>query len=151
VLSLVPPASDRAAVQVVRAFFDAITRENLELLATLLTPDATVPSPSHGPASALIDHWRARMNHLPYQTLANEALYDESRVEAYRFHDWDAGLSGRPARPADMLASDILVRVPMQLVRSGSERLFADEVVFLLRKHKDALAIAEQIEDFPLQ
>jgi hypothetical protein len=150
VMSLTPPISDNAASDVVRTFFRAITDENLDVLATLLTPDATVPTTTRGATTSLLDHWRGRMNHLRYQALANDELYDADLIEAYRFHDWDVLLPGRPPRPAHMGPSDVLLRIPMQLVRSGNERVFGDEILLVLRRQRDTLAIAEQIEDFPL-
>jgi hypothetical protein len=152
VQSLAPPLPNRQALELLHAFFRAITDENLDELAAVTSSDATVPGKNRGPSSAMLDHWRGRMSHLRYQALASETLFDEARIESYRFQDWDGdAVAYRFERPSEMMPSDLLIRVPMQIVQSGSERVFGDVMMLLMRAHQGRLAIVQQLEDFVVQ
>jgi hypothetical protein len=149
-VALKPPLPDKAARSVVGAFFRAIVTEDLEALGDLVTSDANAPSKTRGGAPGMIDHWRGRMRHFRYKALASEVLYQEADVEFYRYDDLETAVPGRPPRPPDMLRSDVLLRVPMLVVRAGSDRVFGDEIVFLLRRDKDRFRIRQLVEDFQI-
>jgi len=149
-VALEPPLPEKAARSVVAAFFRAVVAEDLEALADLTTSDASTPSKARGGSSSILDHWRGRMRHFRYRTLANEVLYQEADVELYRYEDLDVIAVGRPQRPADMARSDILLRVPMIVVRAGSDRAFGDDMLFLLRRDKDRYKVRQILEDFQL-
>ncbi len=149
VVSLRPPLPDRAALRVVAAFFRAALTENLDALGDLVTTDAAVPNKSSG-TQPLVDFWRARMRQLHYQSLAGELLYQESDVEFYRYDDLDEPLPGRPARPAGMAPADVLLRVPLRVTQSATERLFGGDLTFVLRSSRGRLRIRQVIEDFQL-
>jgi hypothetical protein len=149
-VALKPPLPEKAARMVVVAFFRAIVTEDLEALSELVTSDANAPSRTRGGAPGMIDHWRGRMRHFRYRALAGEVLYQEADVELYRYDDLEVAIPGRPPRPPDMLRSDVLLRVPMLVVRAGSDRVFGDEIVFLLRRDKDRFRIRQLVEDFQI-
>ena len=46
--------------------------------------------------------------------------------------------------------TDVLLRVPLLVVRAGNDRVFGDEMVFLLRRDKGRYRIRQLIEDFQL-
>jgi hypothetical protein len=149
-LSLTPPAPEKAARLVIRAFFQSIVGEDIERMSELLTPDATVPSKTRGGAVSLLEHWRGRMRHLKYRALAGEVVYHDAEVETYRYRDLDAAVPGRPQRPLEMDRADLLLRVPIASVRAGSDRLFGDEMLFLLRRDCDRYRIRALIVEFQL-
>jgi hypothetical protein len=149
IVALKPPLPDKAARSVIAAFFHAITAEDLDALSDLLTPDANAPSRSRTGSTTMVDHWRARIRHFHYRTLANDLLYQDSDLELYHFDDLETLAAGRPLRPPEMTRSDLLVRVPMIVVRAG-DRVFGDEIVFVLRRDKERFRIRQILEDFQL-
>jgi hypothetical protein len=149
-VALKPPLPERAAQSVVAAFFRAVVTEDLEALSDLATPDASTPNRGRGSAASILDHWRGRMRHFRYRSLAGEMLYQEADVELYRYDDLETLAVGRPARPPEMARSDLLLRVPMLVVRAGSDRAFGDEILFLLRRDKDRFRIRQIMEDFQM-
>lgn len=144
------PLAEKLARAVVFAFFRCVVSEDVDAMAELLTSDAAAPTKSRASTPSLLDHWRGRIRHLKYRLLAAETVYDETRIEIYRYGDLEAALPGRPARPPSMTASDLLARVPISTVRAGSDRLFGDEIVFVLHRDKYRYRIRETIEDFQL-
>ena len=93
-----------------------------------MTADANVSTNGRSPPSAMLDHRRGRLRHFKYQSLAAETLYQTADVESYRFRDLEVFRAGRPARPAEMVPSDLRLKVPLRVVREGSERMFGDEI-----------------------
>jgi hypothetical protein len=149
-VALKPPLPEKAARSVVAAFFRAIVAEDLEALADLATPDASAPNRNRGSAASIVDHWKGRMRHFRYRTLANEVLYQDADVELYRYDDLETLVVGRPQRPPEMARSDLLLRVPMLVVRAGSDRAFGDEILFLLRRGEGRFRIRQIMEDFQM-
>ena len=150
VVALRPPLAEKAEHRVVAAFFAAIVAENVEALADLVTTDATATNRSRAGAPSLLDHWRARLRHFRYHALSGSVLYQDADIESYRYEDLEPPLAGRPLRPAEMGPRDVLLRVPVLLVRAGSDRVFGDEIVFHLRRDKERFVIRQLIEDFQL-
>jgi hypothetical protein len=150
IVALKPPLPDRAARAVVAAFFRAVVAENVEALSELTTSDATLSAKGRTGSPSVVDHWRARQRHFHYRELANEILYQDADVELYRYEDLETPLPGRPLRPPEMTPSDILLRVPLLVVRAGSERVFGDDILFHLRRDKEKYLIRQLIEDFQL-
>jgi hypothetical protein len=150
IVALKPPLPDRAARAVVAAFLRAVVGENIEALSEMVTNDATLSARGRTGAPSLIDHWRARMRHFHYRTLVGEILYQEADIELYRYEDLETPLPGRPLRPPEMAPPDVLLRVPILVVRAGSERVFGDDILFHLRRDKGKYVIRQLIEDFQL-
>lgn len=149
-IALKPPLPEKAARAIVAAFFRAIVAEDIEGLVELTTADASAPSKGRGSAPGMIDHWRVRMRHFRYRTLAGEVLYQDADIEFYRYDDLETPIPGRPLRPQEMASSDLFLRVPMLIVRAGSERVFGDEILLLLRRDKERFLVRQLIEDFQL-
>jgi len=149
-VALKPPLPVKAARSAVAAFFRAVVAEDTEGLSDLLTPDANAPNKSRGVAPGLLDVWRGRLRHFRYRALAGEALYQESDIEFYRYDDLETLVPGRPLRPVEMTRADLLLRVPMLVVRAGSDRVFGDDILFLLRRDRDRFRIRQLVEDFQL-
>jgi hypothetical protein len=151
IVALKPPLPEKAARALVAAFFRAVVSEDLDAIADLSMPDAVAPTKSRGSSASILDHWRGRMRHFRYRTLAGEVLYQEADVEFYRYDDLDVIAIGRPPRPPEMTRSDLLLRVPLTVVRAaGSDRAFGDDILFLLRRDKDRFRIRQVLEDFQI-
>jgi len=86
-----------------------------------------------GGAIGALDHWRARLRRGQYRKLASEIVYQDPDVETYRYDELSVAGTERPARPAAMDRTDLLLRVPILTTRVGSDRLFGDEMRFVLR------------------
>ncbi len=149
-VALEPPLPEKAARSVIASYFKAIVTEDLEALGELVTSEAGTTSKSRGVSPGIVDLWRARMRHFRYRTLANDVLYQETDLELYRYDDLDAVATGRPLRPAEMARSDWLVKVPMLVVHTGTERAFGEDVTFLLRREKSRFRIRQIFEDFQI-
>lgn len=145
-----PPLPEKMALAVISSFFRSITTEDADKLAALLTVDATVTNRSRSGAASMLDYWRARMRRLAYRRVTAEAAYVPAQVEVYRYDDLTVARAGRPVRPPTMMRSDLIARVPIATTRAGNDRLFGDEIVFLLRREQDNLRIREATEDFQL-
>ena len=104
---------------------------SLEALVALLTTDA---GPIEGRArgrGALVESWRQRLRAHEYTRLAPVELLRPERVERW---SWDElGASDAPARPTDMRADEVYVRVPFEVTRVANEKVFEDVLVLLLR------------------
>jgi hypothetical protein len=149
-VALKPPLPDRTARGMVTAFFRAVVGENMDAMSELATNDATQTTRARSGTPGLIDHWRARMRHFRYRAVASELLYQEGDIELYRYEDLDPPLPGRATRPPEMAPTDVLLRVPILVVRAGSDRVFGDEMLFHLRRDKRRYLIRQVIEDFQL-
>jgi hypothetical protein len=150
VVVLRPPVPDKTVHAVLSAFFRAVATDDTEAMAQLLTSDAATTNRARGGTLALLDHWRARMRRLSYRAIAAVAVYDDAEIEIYRYDDLGTIRSDRPIRPPTMIRSDLLARVPIATARVGHERLFGDEILFLLRRDRGRLRIREAAEDFQL-
>jgi hypothetical protein len=149
-VTLKPPLPEKAARTVISAFFRAVVAEDIDALGDLSTPDASAPNKSRGTAGSIVDHWRTRMRHFRYRAFSGEVLYHDADIEFYRYDDLETTAVGRPERPPEMARSDLLLRVPMLVVRAGTDRAFGDEIFFLLRRDKDRFRIRQTTEDFQL-
>jgi len=149
-VALKPPLPDKLARGVVAAFFRAVVTDDAEAIGSLATSDATTPVRARGGALGIADLWRGRLRQFHYRTLANDVLYQDADIELYRYDDLETPLPGRPFRPPEMARSDVLLRVPLLIVRAGNDRVFGDEMVFLLRRDKGRYRIRQLIEDFQL-
>jgi hypothetical protein len=150
IVALKPPLPDQTARALVAAFFRAVVGENVEALSELVTSDASLSARGRTGTPSLVDHWRARIRHFRYRTLAGEVLYQEADIELYRHEDLETPLPGRPLRPPEMLPGDVILRVPILVVRAGSERVFGDDILFHLRRDKGRYLVRQLIEDFQL-
>lgn len=162
VVALRTPLGVDAARRTVRAFFDAVLREDLTALTARLVPGAQVEDlhPSTGVAKAKPTKrqearslWNQRFRKLAYEALESRVVYREADVETFRAGELDrqppsmATLT-EDARPS-LTNDDLLLRVPIITPTVGSERLFGDEIFFWLRRHGDRYVIYHLAEPFP--
>ena len=105
-----------------------------------------------GGAVGALDHWRARLRRGQYRKLASEIVYQDPDVETYRYDDLNPSgeATQRPPRPASMDRADLLLLVPILTTRVGSDRVFGDEMRFVLRRDGSRLMIRQILEEFQM-
>jgi hypothetical protein len=148
IAALTPPLADRLARRAIDAFFSALTAKDIGRLAAAVTPDAVMTGLTHrGPAS-LLELCRSRMATLRYDLLASERLYRAADVETYAYEDLEQPELRQRGRPVEMQPGDLYVRVPMAVVRAGSDRVFGDELGFVLRRTGPQFKVRAVLDDF---
>jgi ketosteroid isomerase-like protein len=148
VAALREPSDPSGALATVRAFFSAVSREDMTALKAALSPDASLSALGGGPSPLAEPQWERRMSKLDYLALGHEPVYRESEVEVYQSRDLELAEGDRPARPPTMAGGDVYVRVPIETRRVGTERLFGDEIGFVLRRSGGTYRIRAMFEDF---
>jgi hypothetical protein len=144
IVALRVPLADKDVEELVRAYVRAFEREDLEALVQLLAEEAA-PLGRAGARSQLVELWRARMKSFEYQRLGGVEVAQIAKLERYGF---DAtGGAGAPERPPSMRPGDLYVRVPIATPRVGSDQLFGDVLVLLLRREDGRLKIAGQADE----
>ncbi len=146
-LSLREPVDPSQALVTIRAFFRAVSHEDLDAFVEVLAVDAQHLPLGSGASMPVERHWDRRFRKFDYAS-AVELPYRESMVETYRFDDLDGSLSNRPVRPVGMMPQDVLVRVPISRTRSGLDRVFGEEMLFVLRWDGSKFEIQTVYEDF---
>lgn len=139
---------ERPARELVRAFFHALSTEDLASLASLLTSDATFGTLSGGPKASALDVFRARIQRFDYLPLARAFVYEEARVEAYRYEEFDAKNKLSLARPAGMVPGELVLRIPIATTHTQAGRVLGDEVVLLIRREGERPRIRAIVEEF---
>lgn len=152
-MALAEPADSSGALAAVRTFFEAVAREDSATMRRALSQDAQWFMPSANPSGTaggtpVEQAWERRFSKFDYRATGPEPVYRETEIEVYSFRDLDEVEGERPSRPAMMNAQDILVRVPIEIKRVGQERVFADEILFLVRRGSDGFKVRAVIEDF---
>lgn len=148
VIALRQPADPEQAVAVVRSFFRAVAQEDAAKLQSTLAENAWAGGLGSGggpPAQAL---WNQRFRRLDYTSIGAQTLFREKALQVYGYRDLLLASGDRPAMPSQMLEGDLLIRVPLTLTRIGNERLFGDEMQFLLRPGPGGYVIEGLQEDF---
>lgn len=158
---VIPPASDRAAANgivalrepladkdvedIVRAYVRAFEREDVDALVQLLAQEAS-PLGRAGSRAQLIDLWRTKIKNFEYQKLAGVEVARVAQIEKHTFDTLGSSgaASGAPSRPPEMRPGDLYIRVPIATPRVGSDQLFGDILVLLLRREDGRLKIAGQ-------
>ena len=145
VVALREPLADKDVEDVVRAYLRAFEREDEPGLQQLLAQDA---APLGRPGTSrvhLLELWRTKMRNFEYQRLQGTEVARMSQIEK---HTYDTlGQPGAPPRPPEMKPGDLYVRVPIITPRVGSEQLFGDVLVLLLRREDGRLKIAGQTDE----
>ena len=147
-IALQEPVDASLAMQSVRTFFRAIGSEDLEGMKTVLSNDAQLLPIGTGNGMPVERHWDRRFRKLDYTSLGGEPMYRESMIEVYRYEDLEQAMAGRPLRPAAMMQEDVLIRVPVTRTRVGIDRVFGEEIRFLLRRQDRRFEIQTVYEDF---
>lgn len=145
VVALREPLADKDVEDVVRAYIRAFEREDDQALAQLLATDAASLGRQGSTRQQLIDIWRTKMKSFEYQRLAGLEVARISQLERHTYET--LGGPGAPARPPEMRPGDLYIRVPIATPRVGSEQLFGDTLVLLLRREDGRLKIAGQADE----
>lgn len=145
VVGLREPLAEADVEDIVRAYLRGFEREDEQALASLLTDDATSLARPGSSRQQLIEIWRTKMKAFEYQRIAGHEIAHLSEIERHTYDTLGSG--GSPARPPSMRPGDIYVRVPLSAPRSGSDQLFGDVLVLLLRREDGRLKIAGQADD----
>ncbi len=145
VVALREPLADKDVEDIVRAYLRAFEREDDQALSNLLASEA---APLGRPGTSrihLVELWKTKMRNFEYQRLAGVEVARISQIEK---HTYDTlGVPGAPPRPPEMKPGDLYVRVPIVTPRIGSEQLFGDVLVLLLRREDGRLKIAGQADE----
>ena len=124
--------------------FARFEREDVDALVQLLAQEAS-PLGRSGNKTQLVDLWRTKIKNFEYQKLAGVEV---ARIAQIERHTYDTlGASGAPSRPTEMRPGDLYVRVPIATPRVGSDQLFGDVLVLLLRREDGRLKIAGQADE----
>lgn len=142
------PRDRGAARQVVARFFRAVLEESPDELAELLDERCTIRTDSAGNRAICRSLWPARFERLDYSALAGRAVFRARDVEI--FEDPQTLAQAGRALPVQASHDDVVVRVPILASRSSKERLFGDEIWFVLKPGAKGYRIAEMIEEFTL-
>ncbi|MBX3226933.1 MAG: hypothetical protein KIT84_40795 [Labilithrix sp.] len=144
VVALREPLADKDVEDVVRAYIRAFEREDEQSLVQLLTADAVPLGRPGATKQQLVEMWRTRMKSYEYQRLAGTEVARLSEIER---HTYETLGGGAITRPNEMRAGDLYIRVPIATPRLGSEQLFGDFLVLLLRREDGRLKIAGQTDE----
>jgi hypothetical protein len=145
IVALREPLADKDVEDVVRAYVRAFEREDDQALVQLLAQEAVSLGRPGSTRQQLIEIWRTKMKSFEYQRLAGLEVARVSQIERHTFET--LGGPGSPPRPPEMRPGDLYVRVPIATPRLGSEQLFGDILVLLLRREDGRLKIAGQADE----
>ncbi len=140
VVALREPLADETIKDVVRRYVRAWVLEDLTSLEQLMTLDAVSLDSARQTRSALREVWRTRIANLDYKKLAGNDVARFERIERYDYGE--VGVPSAPSRPPEMRRGDVLVRVPIATPRVGTEQLFPEMLVLLLRREDGKFRIA---------
>lgn len=149
VVVLNAPHNCAVARDTVRRFFQAVMTEDLIRLETLLDPGAQVSSDSRGTRWQAFTFWRLRFSRLDYAELAGRIVFQDSAVETYSAEDL-AAIEPFRKISVDLEPSQVLVRTPIETTTVDGQRLFGDEMAFVLAPDKKAYTIVHIVEPFSL-
>ncbi|MDB4945284.1 MAG: hypothetical protein JWP97_4818 [Labilithrix sp.] len=144
VVALREPLADRDVEEVVRSYVRAFEREDLDALVQMLAQDSG-PLGHAGSRQQLVDGWRTKMKSFEYQKLAGLEIARVTQMEKLTYEGF--GDTRGVARPGEMRPGDLYVRVPIANPRVGSDQLFGDVLVLLLRREDGRLKLAGQADE----
>lgn len=154
VLALRVPLGMRAAHDTIAAFFAGVAAEDPSALHANADPSATVSDLGTSPPRVLnlVFVWQQRFGKFDYRELSERALYRDADVRTYP----SAHAHALPRRIAGGVLSeplgpdDVVLIVPITAALQKGERLFGDELTFVLRRTADRFVIAKIVEEVPL-
>jgi hypothetical protein len=150
VVVLQPPLDAALARDVVRRFFNAVTREDLAQLEALLMPEAAILLDGQAGKRRAGEFWRARLSQLEYDKFTPSELYRPSQIETYRKPETERARQ-RLRAAVTLEDGDLLLAVPVLVTQREKVRAFGDTISFVLRATADGPRIAELVESFQLQ
>lgn len=164
VVALRSPLGVEAAHATVRAFFEAVSREDGDGLMRVLSMDAVWLSPSSRAREPAFSVFSRRFGRLDYSVLSGLTYWSEDAVL-----EGDAAVAswtdvvgtastaavptptGATAFPDALTPADVVVRAPITIGRgTSSSGLFGAEVILALRRDGDRFVIHRIAEDFIL-
>jgi hypothetical protein len=138
VVLLREPLAPEVARRIAADFLHAFVLEDIDAVLALLTPNAVaLDGPRRG---SLRDVWYARMRSFDYTKLAGEEIAHLDQIERAEYDD--LGGSGEPPRPQVMRRGDVLMRVPIATPRVGTDQVFPEVLILLLRRDDGTFKIA---------
>lgn len=152
VVTLRSPLGVDLAAALIGDFFSRVVVEDDDGLEALFTRDAIAitgaGSGGMGQTPAALLWWEQRFRRLDYGKMAGEVVFRESELEVYRAEDVLEAPPHRAIRTEALNDNDVIIRAPIVTARSGTERLFGDEIVFWLRRDGDGYKIFRLMEEF---
>jgi hypothetical protein len=145
VVALREPLADKDVEDVVRAYLRAFEREDEPALILLVAQDATSLGRPGSSRQQLVEMWKTKLKSFEYQRLAGLEVARLSQMERHTYET--LGAPGAPPRPPEMRPGDLYLRIPIATPRVGSEQLFGDVLVLLLRREEGRLKIAGQADE----
>jgi hypothetical protein len=145
VVALREPLADKDLEDLVRAYVRAFEREDESALMQMLAQEASSLARPGSTRAQLVEIWRTKLKSFEYGRLTGLEVARISRIERHTYET--LGVPGAPPRPPSMRPGDLYVRVPIATPRIGSEQLFGDWLVLLLRREDGRLKIAGQADE----
>ena len=145
VMVLRAPVDSSRALELVQDFFQAVVEESFTDLEATLSDKAWVTLGRNSDRHSAHNSWRARLLRLDYKALGHQVVFRLGEIETYRRVE---GNHPSSPLPLTVTGDDLLLRVPIVTPRTGSVRLFGDEVWFLLKPDSNGYKIAELVENF---
>ncbi|MBX3186924.1 MAG: hypothetical protein KF819_07915 [Labilithrix sp.] len=145
IVALREPLADKDVEEIVRAYVRGFEREDVDALIQLLAQEAT-PLGRAGGRNQLVEVWRTKMKSFEYQRLAGSEVARISQIEKHTYETLGAP-GASITRPSEMRPGDLYVRVPIATPRVGTDQLFGDVLVLLLRREDGRLKIAGQADE----
>lgn len=152
--ALYAPLGVDLAMTQIKSFFGAVLAEDDDALNVLFTRDAVAVTGGNnmgmGSTPNAILFWEQRFRKLDYGKIAGDVVYRESEISVYRAGNAIETPPHRAIRTETLNESDVIMLVPIVTARSGTERFFADEIVFWLRREGSSYKIFRVLEEFQM-
>ena len=148
VVALRTPLSHERARQVVRLFFMAVSREDLDALRQSFTNGAQQLRPGAARGEEALPAWSRRFSRLDYYPLTGSIYWSDDAIEIARLRDAsaDADHFGLSTTLADE-GGALVARATVVSARAGTP-LFGESLSFVLRRVGDEYLIEQVVEDF---
>jgi hypothetical protein len=143
------PQGHDADRQLIHRFFDAVTENDVSTLESLFGAEARVKTGSGNNYVAAVQFWKSRLQRLDYGALRGRSVFRDHALEFYSAADLEA-LGSERRIPLDVAESQIAVRVALNTQLKQGQRLFGDEMVFLLKPTHSGYEIVEIFEEFQI-
>jgi hypothetical protein len=140
VVALHEPIGPERVREVVLAISDAWRHGSLDALRDLLTADAVELDSPKGGRTVLLDRWKERLRAFSVDHVPGGSLFALDRL-AHCSYD-DMSVHGTPPRPAPMRPGDVYVWVPFEVTQLGSDRVFGEMLVLVLRREGEQIRVA---------
>jgi hypothetical protein len=133
VVTLRTPIATEAVMAIVHRLFEAFHgKSTTPLEGDLDDPVVDLREEKTYSRSSFISYMNSVRLKAPFDQLEVDQMYRAQDVEVWGRDE--LGVPGRPLRPANMAADDLLVRIPIAMPRVGADVLFGEEIRLLLRR-----------------